>query len=809
MPQPWPDRSAALHTFYARYPQLRDSEEMVEDGLVVMEYAQGDRLFNRGRPVTRLFWVLEGEVAEAGTKRVSGRPFRRLRRTVAPGQLLGLYDFLAERRHSTYAIAAVTPTRVLEFGIRSFEKLLYSHQQLLDLFAPLRTLERLRTIPLMSTLAPIERWYVAEAAQWHQFAPGDLLFDASTAGTTTFLIDRGQVQVTGEQGEQFLLGNGAATGLPGLDSTARAVTAGAAFAIPTNVLLQLAPDPPIVDLVEEAKRLRQEAVNTLRGIFPQADVTRLLGFVSHYFLPDPQLLLAQGEQSDSIWVLMPGSHAHVLMPYRLGGALRSTPADGPNTFAEAALTAPAPIPATVAATANSHWLRLHHADYEAYQQLVGRTGTNAAPRAGRGAVAVPRRDFPWLQSGERVLWPSRRHWLVLIRKTGLALLLLALTFIGFTVLYLLPGPQILLTAGVGFVGAGAFALFLWGLYDYWNDYIVVTNRRFVRQEHVFLQSIHLQETGLEQIRNVDIAKSFSGQLLGFGQLRVHTAGPQGTIAFDFVPAVERVQRILIDQMNERRSYREAAGKIDIQQSLEARLGLRMLLPERIYDDEGRAPPGGSGRWSWLEWTGLPLGRREYAAYQQERVVWRKHWLVLFLRLFWPLVWLAGLGLLLFSELLLLLPFVTIPLTGPATIAIALLALIDLGVIAWRFADWRNDTYEVTRDEVADVERLPLFFDEQRRTARLVSIDNIRVEIPGTLHYLLNVGNVRLETAAMQGEFTFDWVGNPNRVAAEVRRRIEEARQREERERARQRARELSDWFELYDRLHVEREGSRG
>lgn len=805
MPQPAPDRAAALHAFYERYPQLRASQEVIEDGLVVMEYARRDQLFNRGDPVTRLGWVLEGEVTEAGAKRVNGQFFRRLRRTVMAGQLLGLYDFLAEQPHSTFAIAATTPTLVLEFGIRSFEKLLYSHQQLLDLFAPLPALERLRTIPLMSRLAPIERWYVAEAAQWRQFVPGELLFDASAAGTTTVLIDRGQVQVTDEQGDRFLLGNGAALGLPGLDREARAVTPVAAFTILTDHLLQLAPDPPLVDLVADAQQLRQQVVATLRAILPQADAALLPGFVSHYFLPDPQLLLPQGEQADSIWVLMPGSHAHVLMPYRLGGALRSTPVDGPNTFAETALTAPAPIPATVVATANSHWLRLHHADYEAYQRLVGRTGINSAQRAGRDAEVAWRRGFPWLQSGEWVLWPSRRHWLVLIRKTWLALLLLALAFIGFSARYLLPGPQVTLTAVVGLVGAVALALFLWGLYDYWNDYIVVTNRRFVRQEQVFLQSLRLEETGLEQIRNVDIAKNLSGQMLGYGQLRVQTAGPQGVIAFDFVPAVERVQRILLDQMNKRRSYREAAGKIDIQQSLEGRLGLRMVLPERVCNEEGESPPSGPGGWSWLAWTGLALGRQGYAPYQQERVVWRKHWLILLQRLFWPLAWLAGLSVLLFGEFLLLPPFVATLVTGPALVVVALLALVDLGVIAWRFADWRNDTYEVTRDEVADVERKPLFFDEQRRTARLINIVNIRTEIPSPLHYLLNVGNVRLETAALQGEFTFDWVGNPNGVAAEIRRRIEAARQREERERTGQRARELSDWFELYDRLQVERE----
>jgi hypothetical protein len=74
-------------------------------------------------------------------------------------------------------------------------------------------------------------------------------------------------------------------------------------------------------------------------------------------------------------------------------------------------------------------------------------------------------------------------------------------------------------------------------------------------------------------------------------------------------------------------------------------------------------------------------------------------------------------------------------------------------------------------------------------------------VPSTFHYILNIGNVRLETAAVQGGFTFDTVFDPGGVATEVRRRIETARRRDEEQRAQQRARELTDWFEMYNRLH--------
>ncbi len=80
------------------------------------------------------------------------------------------------------------------------------------------------------------------------------------------------------------------------------------------------------------------------------------------------------------------------------------------------------------------------------------------------------------------------------------------------------------------------------------------------------------------------------------------------------------------------------------------------------------------------------------------------------------------------------------------------------------------------------------------------LKTLRIDIPTPLHYLLNFGNVRLQTAATQGDFTFDWVPDPRGVADEVQRRIEEYRYRMEMARAQQRAQELPDWFEMYNRL---------
>ena len=46
---------------------------------------------------------------------------------------------------------------------------------------------------------------------------------------------------------------------------------------------------------------------------------------------------------------------------------------------------------------------------------------------------------------------------------------------------------------------------------------------------------------------------------------------------------------------------------------------------------------------------------------------------------------------------------------------------------------------------------------------------------------------------------------PREVAAEINRRIEDLRRQEQQNLARQRARELPDWFELYNRLDTDKQ----
>lgn len=195
---------------------------------------------------------------------------------------------------------------------------------------------------------------------------------------------------------------------------------------------------------------------------------------------------------------------------------------------------------------------------------------------------------------------------------------------------------------------------------------------------------------------------------------------------------------------------------------------------------------------------------------QDRIIWRKHWVVLIGQIFAPLMMTGAIGLAFLIQFLPVnIPDRVIQLLFTFNLLLALLGLINLIWIAWRVTDWRNDTFEVNRQEILDVTKQPLFLSETRRTARLTDITNVEVDIPTPFHYWLDFGNVRLETAGREGDLTFDNVPGPREVAAEINRRIADFRRQEQLDQARRRAQELPDWFELYNRLEPEKAEDRG
>ena len=360
--------------------------------------------------------------------------------------------------------------------------------------------------------------------------------------------------------------------------------------------------------------------------------------------------------------------------------------------------------------------------------------------------------FPGQRPDEEVLFVKRRHWFVLLRwLTPPVILFLAMLGIGLVIGVAAELDPLVWALVLLVLTAAPVGLIVWRVLDWENDHYILTSQRVVHIERVYFLFESRHEASLNKIQDVTFAMpTMLHNLLNFGDVEIETAGTTGQIRFEAVPNPREVQTMIL----------KAAG-----------LQRRKRLPREV------PPAEATGLWGWLQGAGKFFVRMLYPVYPRRGViVWRKHWYVLLRSIFVPA----------FAALLTATLILTLLLTRPIPAAIAALSLIFLilvAVLAFLFIDWHNDIYILTTDRVIDIEKRP-FTHEFRREANMGMIQDVSYEQPSFIAKLLNFGNVRLETAGTQGEFTFDSVPNPREVQNEIVRRLSAYRAHLQEEQAR-------------------------
>ncbi len=811
----WAKTPASPQTIIAQLTFLGDipPEELMEvfrSSVHVLTIPIRATLFEQDQPVTAMYIVMEGAFWQGRTERVTrnGPTTRRLVREAGPGMLLGSQDFLFADAYRTTARALETST-VLQIDAIALNRLIFRHPEVRGRIVPVDLVNRLRTIPLVGRQEEVALAFLAEVIEPRSVARDEVIYSTGANEENIFLIDQGQVRLLWDTGKDDWLGNGAVFGLaegvdvPGARPMAHSATAKAQaklLALPQAVYCSIigeAPDGPGLAEMRE----REDVIRRLLVFsnFKTEYDHHMAGYVSHYYFPYSHVVVQQGEEADSLWVLMPGSRAAISANDKEGTKLLTTMCEGPAYFAESALLGLIPQDSTVEAVIGSEWLRLHWRDFERLANFEGddlRANLVVDPHQQENVVQREhRKKYEWIQPGEMIVVLSRRHWIAYLRKGIPAFIafaiLLALSIFALTV----PGFQWWIVVPLFFLSFIALALFIWGTIDYFNDWVLVTNRRVVHQEKVLFINEWRKEAPLEQIQNVNFETNFLGRWLNYGTMVIQTASTSGVISFDYTTHFDELRKTIYAQREQRMRHSKAQSKMAIHRMLEARLGQSMVLPSQVLRGEQVVSAGAS--WSERRATGALLPSED-----GDRIIWRRHWMVLL-----PKLWLSLL-ILGFWIVETILPWATplrnIPALGNAmTIIGIIMSLAAVAQVAWVVANWHNDTYEVTDDEIAHVEKLPFALAENRKSAGLGRLQNVEMMIPTPWHWLLNYGNVKCQTAAEEGDFIFDSVSDPRAVAAEIQTRMERYRRREENIAARKRAQELPDWFEVYRSLDHE------
>ncbi len=778
-------------------------------------------LCEQDQPIHAVWLILEGRISQFRRQQdAQGKPRQSLARECGPGTLIGAYDFLFTTTYRTRASALET-CRLLKIEARALSRLIFRFPNVREQLAPLGLIGRLRTFPLLGAVELVGLGFLADALTGAEHKEGEVLYHKGDSVDQIYLLSQGQVELRWNRENIDWVGNGTFLGLAHHAGGAPVVNVEHDCIVSIKAEIYAAPRSTFMSITglrpdDSGLELIAQRIELIRGLsifskFKAVQKQQLAGFFSHNCYPANHLLIQQNEAADSFWVLMPGSGAIIHALDKDGRNMPDTPVTGMTYFAETALLGQIPQDSTVEAEAGSQWLRLHWHDFY-YMDEVDPADLRAELQI--PSVVQPvlmgkeaRRRYPWLQPGETVAYFSRRHWIAFIIKNFLTLIFMGLVVVFGIVGYAMPGQQIWVIFMVIVLLLLATLALIWGILDYRNDWLVVTNRRVVNQEKLLFVHVWRKEAPLEQIQSIDFIRTFIGRWLGYGTLIVRTAGTAGEIAFNFTTDFTRLRTVIRGQQEQRRRHATAQSKMNIHRRLEQRLGLMVDPPSRVARAE--PPPSLQPQ----GWRSRLAGREGLGIRWQEgnHIVWRKHWMALLPQIGWT--WLAPFFIITLALGSWAIYTRLVPTDFEAAAYgvqwfLALFALLFTGRLIWVVIDWYNDTYEVSDTEVVNLRKLPFGLTEDRRAAPLARIQNVEMRIPSPLHWLFDYGTVVIQTAAEFGSLIFYSVPNPRAVADEILGRMEKERKRQEEEEARQRAQDLPDWFEMYNRLEQGGAGER-
>ena len=507
--------------------------------------------------------------------------------------------------------------------------------------------------------------------------------------------------------------------------------------------------------------------------------------------PEGAIVIRQGDSGDAFYVVLSGQ-LEVLRVDKKGLERTINYHLAGHYFGEGALLTGKPRAATVRAMAEIELAVFHK---RAFDQLCSKY-----PGI-RNYLLRTRVDFPGRQVDEVADVHTRRHPYAVIERFFLPVLVLVL-WAGITF-----GLQLLLGSPFRAVLLWAWLVFsvLWLLVavllyiDWINDAFIVSTKRVIHIERVFLLRDERHEAPIDQVISVNMeTPTLMARLLGFGTLVIRTASLGNPIVFDHLAEAGRIQQVILELRDRARSYRVAAERGQRRRILQEHLGLQEAETEPLIPQPPPPPKPRGALYHVLDYF-VP----RVVLIQPGEVTWRRHWYVLIRKVAAPLLALflvVGLIVALFFPLPLIKRMSNSLIFPYLMVLSALLLLPLLGWLWWRYEDWRNDTYTVTATSIMDRESAPFGFREQKRVGSLEDIESVYSHVPNFLAKVINLGDVIIDTAGSPRAYTFESVHDPLAVQQEIFSRIHAYRERRSRETSQAEIERWADWFAEYHRL---------
>ncbi|RLD03283.1 MAG: hypothetical protein DRI65_13200 [Chloroflexota bacterium] len=367
------------------------------------------------------------------------------------------------------------------------------------------------------------------------------------------------------------------------------------------------------------------------------------------------------------------------------------------------------------------------------------------------ANILQRNAFPWIGSEEIIRFIDRKHINVLYGQLLLPALFLILTAIGAILLHLNLGIFMVITVLISIV----WGVWLW--LDWRNDFYLVTSERAAWVEKVIWLHDQRREVPLQSILSVNISTNQMQRIFGYGDVIIRTY--TGNIPMRNTSHPEVLLDLISEAQEIAKSRAKQTDKDNINQAIRSRLGLSgetgPMAEEEEYTDlnmEG-GPQLTESITPLQEFLNMFRARYELNGV----ITYRKHIFVLFKNSWWLWLFFVILLVSFFARLVQLIPIPSLSLLG-------ILLTVNVLALAYTFADWANDRFQITDKQVIDLDRKP-FGRETKRSALLENILSLDYSRENIIQRLFDFGTVAINVGDIQ--LDFENVAQPISVQNEV------------------------------------------
>ena len=510
--------------------------------------------------------------------------------------------------------------------------------------------------------------------------------------------------------------------------------------------------------------------------------------------PKDAVIFQQEGKADSFYLIYGGNVR--IVRKKDGKEYQLARLEREDYFGEMALIAKRRRSATVIALTDTSLLVLSRGDFEKLFKQKPDLKLNLEV-AIRSRQLAQRLRFKWLRPNEVVYFLARKHPIILYQNLVIPVLAL-LVPLGFFYGWFAIAPVliVLLAAIISLIAVAGWIA--WLIVDWGNDYYIVTNQRVVWLEKVVGIYDSRQESALGTVLSVGIEANPLGRILDYGDVIIRTF--VGRIPFNHVNHPNQAALMIEEYWMRTRAAAVGMEKEAMKDEIRKKLGIP--IPSKPKPDDVSPTPKPTRRGSLLRLLGANTLKLRYES--GDTVIYRKHWVVLILEAWMPVLGVLATLILLLRRLIQLASLpneALVSFTGglhvdPWIAALFFVLLVFVGWFVYCVLDWSNDQFIVNAEQIIDLDRKP-FGTQTRNAAQLENILGTEYQRIGILGNIFNFGTVYITVGGTK--LAFENVMDPASVQSDINRRYAARKAKNEQEKVAKDRERMAEWLATYHR----------